>query len=215
MHACAPREATPWEPVTLRQFCERFSLQREREILSVSHTALYCPAAASRRKVVLIVRGLESEKAANHNFQSLPKHPFWQTMAQFFSLDVSHAVRLTRVRICCVTAREFIHKATMKRNLFSPSFLSRHLRFSWCVEKFRRRRGLWAALRPAGTSQNDYIGTFRIVGEYSILTRPPKLHENSLQFVIPLHGARRRRETGQKHKKNEKLTTKCSSGKEQ
>ena len=79
-----------------------------------------------------------------------------------FSLDVvwisgsNTHVRLTRVRICCVTAREIIHKATIKKKLFSPSFLSRHLRCSWCVEKFRRRRGLWAAPRPAGTSQNDY-----------------------------------------------------------
>ena len=42
-------------PVTLRQICERFPLQRQREIFLAGHTAMYWSSAASRRKVVLIV----------------------------------------------------------------------------------------------------------------------------------------------------------------
>ena len=50
----------------------------------------------------------------------------------------------------------------------------------------------------------------------TILTRPPKLHENSLQLVIPLHGARRRRrrKNGQKPKRKKSWQKKCASGKE-
>ena len=42
-----------------------------------------------------------------------------------------------------------------------------------------------------------------LLGSTTILTCPPKLHENSLQLVIPLHGARRK--NGQKLKKMKKL----------
>ena len=43
-----------------------------------------------------------------------------------------------------------------------------------------------------------------LLGSTTILTRPPKLNENSLQLVIPLHGARRRRKNGQILKKKKK-----------
>ena len=36
------------------------------------------------------------KKAANHNFQSLPKHPFWQAVAQFFLWMSSEFLALTR-----------------------------------------------------------------------------------------------------------------------
>ena len=47
---------------------------------------------------------------------------------------------------------------------------------------------------------------FELSGSTTILTRPPKLHENSLQLVIPLYSAKRRRKSGQKLKKEKRLT---------
>ena len=55
------------------------------------------------------------------------------------------------------------HEEEFVQSMFSfpPSSV-----FMRCRGKFRRRRHFWVAPGPAGTSQSDFLGTFRIVGEY-------------------------------------------------
>ena len=85
-----PTKAT----VTLQQICQRFPQHQQREILPAGHTALGWSGVAPRRKavsIVILVLGLESERAANLLFSlcqnSRSRNFFPAGRGTAFSLD--------------------------------------------------------------------------------------------------------------------------------
>ena len=72
-------------------------------------------------KFNLIFDLCQNNRSRKHSFGK-PLHSFFSACRLKFCL--SHTVRVPRVCICCEAARKITHEATMKRNLFSPCFLS-------------------------------------------------------------------------------------------